>query len=74
MRAFRLQQKEAEESALLMERVFAYRRDYEAARDLEMEDDELFCPFNLLTEDDVSQQSCSCATYKQQLEVIADAN
>jgi uncharacterized protein DUF4452 len=54
MRALRLQQKEAEESALLMEKIFAYRRDFEAARDFEMDDDELFCPFNLMTDDDVS--------------------
>jgi hypothetical protein len=31
-----------------------FRRDFEAARSFELEDDELFCPFNLLTEDDVS--------------------
>ena len=55
MRALRLQQKEAEESAILMEKAFAYRRDFEAARDFEMEDDEIFCPFNLMTEDDVSR-------------------
>ena len=54
MRALRLQQKEAEESALLMEKIFAYRRDFEAARDFEMDDDEIFCPFNLMTDDDVS--------------------
>jgi hypothetical protein len=48
MRALRLQ-KEAEESA--MEK--AYRRDFEAARSFDLEDDELFCPFHLLTEDDV---------------------
>lgn len=48
LRALRLQ-KEAEESA--MEK--AYRRDFEAARSFDLEDDELFCPFHLLTEDDV---------------------
>ena len=31
----------------------AYRRDFEAARSFDLEDDELFCPFHLLTEDDV---------------------
>jgi Domain of unknown function (DUF4452) len=55
MRALRLQQKEAEESAMLLEKAYAYRRDFEAARDFEMEDDEVFCPFNLMTEDDVSR-------------------
>lgn len=29
-------------------------RDLEAARSFDFEDDEIFCPFNLLTEDDVS--------------------
>ena len=53
MKALRLQQKEAEESAMLMEKAFAYRREFEMARDFEMEDDEMFCPFNLMTEDDV---------------------
>jgi len=54
MRALRLQQKEAEESAMLLEKVFAYRSHFEAARDFEMDDDEVFCPFNLMTEDDLS--------------------
>lgn len=54
MRALRLQQKEAEESAMLMERAISYRQNFEAARDFEMDDDDLFCPFNLMTEDDVS--------------------
>lgn len=29
-------------------------RDFEAAKGFEFEDDEVFCPFHLLTEDDVS--------------------
>ena len=32
----------------------AYMRDFEAAKGFEFEDDEVFCPFHLLTEDDVS--------------------
>jgi hypothetical protein len=32
----------------------AFKRDFEAARSFDLEDDELFCPFHLLTEDDVS--------------------
>ncbi|KAK4989558.1 hypothetical protein LTR50_003165 [Elasticomyces elasticus] len=31
----------------------AYLRDFEAARSFDFEDDELFCPFNLLTDDDL---------------------
>ena len=31
----------------------AYAKDYEAARGFEFEDDEAFCPFHLLTDDDV---------------------
>ena len=34
--------------------LIAFRRDFEAARSFDLEDDELFCPFHLLTEDDVS--------------------
>ena len=34
--------------------LLAFRRDFEAARSFDLEDDELFCPFHLLTEDDVS--------------------
>jgi len=30
-----------------------YAKDYEAARSFEFEDDEVFCPFHLLTDDDV---------------------
>ncbi|KAF2089139.1 hypothetical protein K490DRAFT_38393 [Saccharata proteae CBS 121410] len=33
--------------------VVAFRRDFEAARSFDLEDDELFCPFHLLTEDDL---------------------
>jgi hypothetical protein len=51
MRALRLQ-KEAEESA--MERAMLFRREFDAARSFDFEDDELFCPFNLMTDDDVS--------------------
>jgi hypothetical protein len=32
----------------------AFKRDFELARSFELEDDEIFCPFHLLTEDDVS--------------------
>ena len=34
--------------------VVAFKRDFEAARSFDLEDDEVFCPFHLLTEDDVS--------------------
>lgn len=34
--------------------MLAFKRDFEAARSFDLEDDELFCPFHLLTEDDVS--------------------
>jgi hypothetical protein len=54
IRALRIQ-KEAEESA--MEK--AFRRDFDAARSFDIEDDEIFCPFNLLTDDDL--QSISSA-------------
>lgn len=30
------------------------RKDFEAARSFDLEDDEIFCPWHLLTEDDVS--------------------
>lgn len=33
--------------------VTAFKRDFEAARSFDLEDDELFCPFHLLTEDDL---------------------
>ncbi|KAK7535982.1 uncharacterized protein J3D65DRAFT_603759 [Phyllosticta citribraziliensis] len=33
--------------------VSAFRRDFEAARSFDLEDDELFCPFHLLTDDDL---------------------
>jgi hypothetical protein len=60
MRALRLQQKEAEEYA--MEKASAYRREFEAARSFDFEDDEIFCPFNLLTDDDVSLHLISSAS------------
>jgi len=31
----------------------AFRKDFELARSFDIEDDELFCPFNLLTDDDL---------------------
>jgi len=34
--------------------MLAFKRDFEAARSFDIEDDEMFCPFHLLTEDDVS--------------------
>jgi hypothetical protein len=34
--------------------ITAFKRDFEAARSFDLEDDEIFCPFHLLTEDDVS--------------------
>lgn len=34
--------------------VAAFRKDFEAARSFDLEDDEMFCPWHLLTEDDVS--------------------
>lgn len=34
--------------------IASYMRDFEAAKSFEFEDDEVFCPFHLLTEDDVS--------------------
>jgi hypothetical protein len=33
--------------------VAAFKRDFEAARSFDLEDDEVFCPFHLLTEDDL---------------------
>jgi hypothetical protein len=38
----------------------AFKRDYEAARSFDIEDDEMFCPFHLLTEDDVSDSWGIC--------------
>lgn len=35
----------------------AFKRDFEAARSFDIEDDEMFCPFHLLTEDDVSHSA-----------------
>jgi hypothetical protein len=48
LRALRLQQKEAED--LRLEKA---QHAFEAARGFDFEDDEMYCPFNLLTEDDV---------------------
>ena len=31
----------------------AFRKDFEAARSFDLDDDEVFCPWHLLTEDDV---------------------
>lgn len=42
-------QKETVEAA----QAAAFRKDFEAARSFDLEDDELFCPWHLLTEDDV---------------------
>ncbi|KAF2472033.1 uncharacterized protein BDR25DRAFT_17631 [Lindgomyces ingoldianus] len=33
--------------------VTAFKRDFEAARSFDLEDDEIFCPFHLLTDDDL---------------------
>jgi len=33
--------------------ITSFRRDFEAARSFDLEDDEVFCPFHLLTDDDV---------------------
>jgi len=41
--------KEVVESA----HIVAFRRDFEIARSFDIEDDEIFCPFHLLTEDDL---------------------
>ncbi|CAI6254549.1 unnamed protein product [Periconia digitata] len=54
--------------------LLAFRRDFEAARSFDLEDDENFCPFHLLTEDDVSamtpllppQRLCHSALSSQQ--------
>jgi hypothetical protein len=37
--------------------LIAFKRDFEAARSFDIEDDEMFCPFHLLTEDDVSRSA-----------------
>lgn len=50
IRALQLKKEAEIESA--MEQNF--RREFEAARSFDIEDDEMFCPFHLLTEDDVS--------------------
>lgn len=49
IRAMQLKKEAAIESA--MEQNF--RREFEAARSFDIEDDEMFCPFHLLTEDDL---------------------
>jgi hypothetical protein len=49
MRAMQLKKEAAIESAIEQN----FRREFEAARSFELEDDEMFCPFHLLTEDDV---------------------
>lgn len=54
LRAMRLQ-KEAEDHA--MERALTFRREFDAARSFDFEDDELFCPFNLMTDDDLQSMS-----------------
>jgi len=59
-RALRLQ-REAEE--LANERAWAFRQTFEAARSFDFEDDELFCPFNLLTDDDVSADNASVESF-----------
>lgn len=53
----------------------SFLKDFEAARSFELEDDELFCPWHLLTEDDVST-TCSAnvlynsLTVRKQLQSI----
>jgi hypothetical protein len=37
--------------------MLAFKRDFEAARSFDVEDDEMFCPFHLLTEEDVSRSA-----------------
>jgi hypothetical protein len=50
-RALRLQ-REAEE--LANQTALVFKQTFDAARAFDFEDDEAFCPFNLLTDDDVS--------------------
>jgi len=50
IRALQIKKEAAIETAIEQN----FRREFEAARSFEIEDDELFCPFHLLTEDDVS--------------------
>lgn len=50
-------QKETAEAA----QAAAFRKDFEAARSFDLEDDEAFCPWHLLTEDDVCSSSVSQA-------------
>ncbi|KIW06636.1 uncharacterized protein PV09_02348 [Verruconis gallopava] len=49
IRALQLKKEAAIESAMEL----SFRREFEAARSFDIEDDELFCPFHLLTEDDL---------------------
>ena len=42
----------------------SYIKDLEAARSFDFEDDEIFCPFHLLTEDDVRSHSHHILHYK----------
>lgn len=51
MRALRIQK---EQEDVQIEKAITFRREFEAARAFEFDDDEAFCPFNLMTEDDVS--------------------
>ncbi|KAF1814111.1 hypothetical protein P152DRAFT_393287 [Eremomyces bilateralis CBS 781.70] len=39
--------------------VSAYRLNFEAARSFDLEDDELFCPFSLLTDEDLTSMHSS---------------
>ncbi|KAJ9623253.1 hypothetical protein H2203_006192 [Taxawa tesnikishii (nom. ined.)] len=45
----------------------AYMRDLEAARSFDFEDDEIFCPFNLLTEDDLQSIHSSSGSDRSSL-------
>jgi hypothetical protein len=55
MRAQQLKKEAAIESALEQN----FRREFEAARSFDIEDDEQFCPFHLLTEDDLQSMHSS---------------
>ncbi|KAI5208699.1 hypothetical protein E4T42_00120 [Aureobasidium subglaciale] len=45
----------------------AYIRDFEAAKGFEFEDDEVFCPFHLLTEDDLHSIHSSASSDRSSL-------
>ncbi|KAK8219214.1 hypothetical protein M8818_000946 [Zalaria obscura] len=45
----------------------AYVRDFEAAKSFEFEDDEIFCPFHLLTEDDLQSIHSSSSSDRSSL-------